>query len=152
MELENLRAKKETEQRPRERQCELEQEREEIELRRRKEQQDQELSLKLQHQEDELRLRQHEQELENERKKAEADEEQRRMETEQTKRSSRASGSQVDDLENVGSRRNLESTAGWANSVAQQSGPSRPLPPNVVINTPKNVTQDRDDKFFSTYP
>ncbi|XP_075260006.1 uncharacterized protein LOC142351745 [Convolutriloba macropyga] len=37
-------------------------------------------------------------------------------------------------------------------SVAQHSSPSRPLSPNVVINPPENVTQDRDDKRFSTYP
>ena len=36
--------------------------------------------------------------------------------------------------------------------MAQESGPSRPLTPNVVINPPKNVTQDRGDKRFSTYP
>ena len=77
VELENLRAKKETEQRLRERQLRLEQEREEIELRRQQEelrlqqqQQEQELRLKMQQQEDELRLRQHERALENERKKA----------------------------------------------------------------------------------
>ena len=73
MELENLRAKKETEQRLRERQLELEQEREEIELRRQQEelrlqqqqqqrreqelqQQQQKLRLKMQQQEDELRF------------------------------------------------------------------------------------------------
>ena len=106
----------------------------------------------MQQQEDELRLRQHERELENERKKAEADEEQRRMEIELTKGSSEALGLQVDDLESVGSRRNLERTAGWANSVAQQSSPSRLPSPNVVINPPKNVTQDRGDKRFSAYP
>ena len=55
MELENLRAKKETEQRLRERQLELEQEREEIELRR----QQQELQQQQQ-------LREHERALENE--------------------------------------------------------------------------------------
>ena len=151
MELENLRAKKETEQRLRERQWKLEQEHEEMELRRRKEQQEQELRLKLQ-QEDELRLRQHERELENEGKKAEADEEQRRMEIELTKGSSCASGSQVHDLESVGFRRNLERTAGWEKSVAQHSGASRQLSPNVVIDPPKNVTQDRGDKRFSAYP
>ena len=37
-------------------------------------------------------------------------------------------------------------------SVAQQSGPSRPLSPNIVIDPPKNVTQDRGDKRFGTYP
>ena len=57
MELQNLRAKKEAEQRLRERQLELEQECEEMELCRLKEQQEQELRLKLQQQEDEIRLR-----------------------------------------------------------------------------------------------
>ena len=58
MEIKNLRAKKETEQRLRERQLELEQEREEIELCHQQEelrlqqQQEQEFSLKLQQQED----------------------------------------------------------------------------------------------------
>ena len=74
------------------------------------------------------------------------------MENKLTKGSSRASGSQVDDLESVGSRRNLERTAGFANSVAQHSSPSRPLSPNAVINPPKNVTQDRGNKCFSAYP
>ena len=73
------------------------------------------------------------------------------MEIEPTKGNSRASGSPVDDLENVGTRRNLERSAGWANSVAQYSGPSRPLSPNVLINAPKNVTQDRKIKRFSAY-
>ena len=122
MELENLRAKKETKQRLQEQQMELEQKREEIELRRRKEQQERELCLNWQQEEDELRLRQHERELENERKKAEVNEEKRRMEIEWTKESSRAS--QADDLESVWSRRNLERTAGWANSLAQQADPS----------------------------
>ena len=97
-------------------------------------------------------MRQHERELENERKKAEDDKEQRRMEIELTKGISRASGSQVDDLKSVGSRRNLERTAGLANSVAQHSGPSRPLSPSVVIEPPMNVTHDRGDKRFSSYP
>ena len=61
MELENLRAKKNTEQRLREWQLELEQEREEIELRRQQEG----LRLKMKQREHELRLRQHERELEN---------------------------------------------------------------------------------------
>ena len=74
------------------------------------------------------------------------------MEIEQIRGNSRASGSQVYDLESVGSRRNLERTAGRANSVAQHSSPSRPLAPNVVIDPPKNVTHDRGDKRFSAYP
>ena len=77
MEVENLRAKKETEQQLRERQLELEQEREEIELRRQQEelclqqqqqQQEQELRLKMQ-QQDELRLRQHERTLKTKERK-----------------------------------------------------------------------------------
>ena len=36
--------------------------------------------------------------------------------------------------------------------MAQQSVPQRPLSPNVVIDHPTNVTQDRVDKRFSTYP
>ena len=86
MELQNLRAKEEAEQRLRERQLEKEQEREELELRRRQEK---------------LQLRQHEQEPENKRQKAEADEDQKRMKIELTKGSLRASGSQVDVLESV---------------------------------------------------
>ena len=148
MELENLQAKKKTEQRLRERQLELEQEREEIELRR----QQQELRLKQQQQEDELSLRQQEQALENERRKAEEEEEERRMKLELTKGSSRASGSVADEIESVGSKRNHERTAGWAESVAQQSVPRRPLSPNVVIDPPTNVIKDRADKRFSTYP
>ena len=172
MELENLKAKKETEQRLRERQLELEQEREEIELRRQQEelhlqqkqqqqrreqelqqqQQEQELRLKMQQQEDELRLQQHERALENEKKKAEEEEEERRMKLELTKGSSRASGSVADEIESVGSKRNHERTPGWAESVAQQSVPRRPLSPNVVIDPPTNVIKDRADKRFSTYP
>ena len=153
MELKNLRAKKETEQRLREQQLDLEQVRDEIELRHQQEelrlqqqQQEQELRLKMQQQEDELRLRQLERELENKRKKAETDEEPKRMENELKNGSSRASGSQADDLENVGLRRNLERTAGWTNSVAQQFGPIQPLSP------PENVTRGGGDKRFSAYP
>ena len=146
MELENLRAKKETEQRLRERQLELEQERDEIELRRQQEalrlqqqQQQQELRLKMQQQEDELRLRQHERALENERKKAEEEEEERRLKLELTKGSSRASGSVADEIESVGSKRNHKRTTGWVESAPQQSVPRRPLSPKVVIEPPTNV-------------
>ena len=90
--------------------------------------------------------------LENERKKAEAEEEQRRLKLELIKGSSRASGSVADEIESVGSRQNHEKTAGWAESVAQRSVPRRPLSSNVVIDPPTNVTQDRVDKRFSTYP
>ena len=161
---------KETEQRLRERQLELEQEREETELchqleelrlqqlqqqreheLQQQQQQEQELRLKIQ-QEDELRLRQHEQALESERKKAEEDEEQKRLKLELTKGSSSASRLVADAIESVGSRRNQDRTAGWAESVAQQSVPRRPLSPHVVIDTPSNVTQNRADKRFSNYP
>ena len=159
MELENLKAKKETEQRLRERQLELEQEREEIELRRQQEelrlqqkQQEQEFHLKMQQQEDELRLRQHERALRNERKKAEEEEEERLMKLELTKGSSRASGSVADGIESVGSKRNHGRRARWAESVAQQSVPRRLLSPNVVIDPPTNVINDRADKSFSSYP
>ena len=150
---------------------ELEQEREEIEFCRQQEelrlqqlkqqreqelqqqqQQEQELRRKIQQQEYELRLRQHELALENEKKKAEEDEEQRRLKLELTKGSSRASGSVADEIESVGSRQNHKRTAGWAESVAQQSVPRRPLSPNDVIDPTTNVTQDRVDKRFSTYP
>ena len=87
-------------------------------------QQAQELRLKLQ-QEDELCLRQHERTLDYESRKTEADEEQKFMEIELTKKSLRASGSQADNLETVESRRKLKKRAGWATSVAQQSGLSR---------------------------
>ena len=63
-----------------------------------------------------------------------------------------ASGSVVHEIESAGSRRNDERTAWWVESVAQQSVPRRPLSPNVVIDPPKNVTPDRVDKRFSTYP
>ena len=88
----------------------------------------------MQLQEDELLLRHNEPALGNERKKAEADEEKRRLKLELTKGSSRASGSVAVESESVGSRRDHERTAGWAESVAQQSVPRRPLSPNVVIN------------------
>ena len=161
LELENMRAKREADQRLRERQSQLEKEREEIELRRRQEelrlhlqqqQQEQELRLQLQQQEDELRLRQHERVLETERKKAQADKEQRVLKLELTKGSSRASGSEAGDLERVGSRQKPAISQDWLNSVAERSGPSRPLSPNVVVEPPKNVTQDGSDKRFSAYP
>ena len=105
----------------------MEQEREEIQLRR---QQEEELRLK-------LKLhRQHEQALENERKKADADEEQRQLCLELREGSSRASGSKVEDLESFGSRRNLERTAGWANSVAPHSKP----PKNFTLDKMTNVS------------
>ena len=98
MEFENLRAKKETEQRLQERQLEVEQKREEIGLRRQQEelrlqqqQREQELRLRMKQREDELRFRQNERALENERKKAEEDEKQRRLTLELTKGSSGAS-------------------------------------------------------------
>ena len=106
----------------------------------------------MQQQEEKRRLRQHERALENERRKAEADEEQRRLKFELTKGSSMASGSVADEIESVGSRGIHERTAGSAESVAQQSFSRRPLSPNVVIDPPTNVTQDRVDKRFSTYP
>ena len=84
--------------------------------------------------------------------KAEEEEEERRMKLELTKGSSRASGSVADEIESVGSKRNHERTAGWAESVAQQSVHRRLLSPNVVIDPPANVTKDRADKRFSTYP
>ena len=74
------------------------------------------------------------------------------MKLELTKGSSRASGSLADEIGSVGSKRNHERTAGWAESVAQQSVHRRPLSPNVVIDPPTNVTQERVDKGFSTYP
>ena len=58
----------------------------------------------------------------------------------------------ADEIESVGSKRNHERAAGWAESVAQQSVPRRPLSPNVVIDPPTNATKDKIDKRFSTYP
>ena len=58
----------------------------------------------------------------------------------------------ADEIESVGSKRNHERTAGWAESVAQQSVHRRSLSPDVVIDPPTNVTQERVDKRFSTYP
>ena len=105
----------------------------------------------MQQQEDELRLRQHELFLENETRKAEADEEQRRLNLELTRGSSKASGSMTGEIQIVGSKCNHEGTAGWAESVVQQSVPRRPLPPKCVIDPPTNVTKDRVDKCFSAY-
>ena len=102
----------------------------------------------MQQQKDELRLRQHERAHENERRKAEAEEEQRRLKLELTKGSSRASGSVPEEIESVASRPIQERTAGCAESMAQQSFPRRPLSPNVVIDPPTNITQDRVDKRF----
>ena len=85
-------------------------------------------------------------------KEKQANGEQRRLKHELTKGSSRASGSVEDEIESVGSRHNQERTAGWAKSVAQQSVPERPLSPNIVIDPPTIVTQERVDKRFNTYP
>ena len=74
------------------------------------------------------------------------------MKLELTKGNSRASGSVADEIESVGSKRNQERTARWAEAGAEQSVPQRPLSPNVVIDPPTNVTKDRADKRFSTYP
>ena len=106
----------------------------------------------MQQQEKKHRQQKHKRALENERRKAEADEEQRRLKLELTKGSSVASGSVANEIESVGSRRIHERTAGLTESVAQQSFSRRPLSPNVVIDPPTNVTQDRVDKRFSTYP
>ena len=80
------------------------------------------------------------------------EEEQRRLKLELIKGSSRASGSVADEIESVGSRRNHEKTDELAESVAQHSVPRRPLSPNVVIDPPTIVTQDRVDKRFRAYP
>ena len=69
-----------------------------------------------------------------------------------TKGISRASGSVADEIESVGLKRNHKRTTGWVKSVAQQSLPQRTLSLNVVIDPPTNVTKDRADKRFSTYP
>ena len=58
----------------------------------------------------------------------------------------------ADELESVGSRRNHEKTARWAESVAQQSLSIRPLSLNVGLDPPTSVTHDRVDKRFTTYP
>ena len=135
------------------REQELQQQQRELELRlQQQQQQEPELRLKMQQQEDELPLRQHERALENERRKAEAEKEQSRLKIELTKGSSRASRSVADEIESVASRRNQERTAVWAEPVAQQSVPRRPLSSNFVIDPPTSVTQDRVDKSFSTYP
>ena len=148
---EELRLQQQQQQREEELRLQQQQQREQ-ELRLQQQQQEQELRLKMQQKKKYLRLRQHERSLEDERRKAEADKEQRRLKIELTKGSSRASGSVADEIESVGSRRNQKRTAGWAESVAQQSVPRRPLSPNVFIDPPTNVTQDRVDKRFSTYP
>ena len=57
----------------------------------------------------------------------------------------------AEDIANIGSRRNHKKTARWVQSVAQRSVPRQPLSPNVVIDPPANVTQDRVDKSISTY-
>ena len=84
--------------------------------------------------------------------KAEAEEQQRHLQIELTKRSSRASGSVIDDTESVRSRTNTRITPSSLKTVAEHSGPSRPLSPNCVVDPPKNGTQDIGDKRFSAYP
>ena len=106
----------------------------------------------MQQQEEKLRLRQHKRAIENEKRKADAEQEQGRLKLELTKGSSKASELVANEIESVASRRNQERTEGWAESVAQQYVPRRPLSSNIVIDPPKNVTQDRVDKCVSTYP
>ena len=72
--------------------------------------------------------------LKTKEKKAQEDEEQRRLKLELTKGSSRASVSVADEIESVRSRQNQERTAGWAESVAQQSVPRRPLS-QILLST-----------------
>ena len=74
------------------------------------------------------------------------------MEIDLKKGGSRASGSQADDLESVGSRPKLEITVGLANLVAHYSGPSRPLSPNVVIDPPKSVELKKVSASAQNYP
>ena len=40
---------------------------------------------------------------------------------------------------------------GWTDSVVQRSGPNWSLSPNVLMDPPRNVTQDKNEKKFSTY-
>ena len=146
MALKNQRAKKEAEQRLQERHLELEQEREEIKLRRREKRITFATTWRwFTFATDWARAR---------KRKEESGGWWREIAVGNwtDKKSSRATGSQADDLEGVGSGRKLERTAGWANTVAQQSGPSRQLSPNVLIDPPKNATQDRSDKRYSAYP
>ena len=111
----------------------------------------QEKELRLRQQEQELRLQQRERDLDNERKKAEAEEQQRHLQIKLTKGSSRASGSVVDDTESVRSRTKTRITPSWIKTVAEHSGPSRPLSPDCVVDPPKNGTQDIGDKRFIAY-
>ena len=110
----------------------------------------QEQELRVRKQDQELRLQQRE--FDNERKKAEAEELQRHLQIELIEGSSRASGSVVDNAESVRSRTKTRITPSWLNTVAEHSGPSRPLSPDCVVDPPKNGTQDIGDKPFSAYP
>ena len=85
IELANLRAGIEAEQRQRERKFDLEQEHAAMELSRRAERKELELRLKLQQHKSELSLWQHDRDLENERKKVEA-EKKRKLEIELKKK------------------------------------------------------------------
>ena len=114
-------------------------------------QQEEELRLKIPQREDELRLWQHERAPENKLKKAQANEDARRLKLEPTNGSSRASGSMADEIERVETRRNHKRTAGWEESVAQQSVSRRP-PSRIWIDPPTIVTQEKVDNYFSTYP
>ena len=58
----------------------------------------------------------------------------------------------VDDTESVRSRTKTRITPSWLKTVAEHSGPSRPLSPDCVVDPPKNGTQDIGDKRFSAYP
>ena len=58
----------------------------------------------------------------------------------------------VDDTESVRSRKKTIITPSWLKTMAEHSGPSRPLSPDCAVDPPKNGTQDIDDKRFSAYP
>ena len=133
LELENLKARKEDEQRLREQEMQLENEREEMEMRKR------------------------ERELENERKKAEAKEELRELEMAQKRGSSRASGSVADDIASLGSSKNHEFVDDWTRNLPKQrTPPPQPHTPEVIIDHPQTKTKEgAEDKrltAFFTFP
>ena len=162
MELEKLRAKKETEQLLRERQLELEQEREEIELRRQQKNCNKSSNNNNEKKNWTRRTGVTSKDATTRRRTASSTawaSPWKRKKESRGRRKTKTSETWDDQRKLkgiwisgrwdkiVGSRRNHEKTTGWAKSVVQQYVSRRPLSPNVVIHPPTNVTQNKVKNF-----
>ena len=148
LELENLKAKQEAEQRLREQEMQLQNEREEMKLQAERE----ERRLQAEREEREMEMRKRERELENERKKAEAEEERRQLEIEQKRGSSRASGSVANDMESNGSSKKQGYTKDWIQELPDPNYTPPALSPKIAVDLPKKTfPQVEKDKRLQTF-